>query len=168
MCAEGRNSLVKQKAVSLVLRLLVEFEMTGGGVATLRKQHKVQGWSSGGRGGGAGSTHPALGSRSQAWKSHHNERLRWESHCLLARMPTVWGQADAVGLLPDFHLTLASDFCGDLYCSDYPHRPPFFILQRPAQLLLFQKTTVVREDFCKPEWVEGGEECRREGTHKCV
>lgn len=35
---KGRNSLVRQKAVSLVLCLLVEFDMTGGGVATLRKQ----------------------------------------------------------------------------------------------------------------------------------
>lgn len=118
--------------------------------------------------GGASSTHPASGSRSQAWKSHHNERLRWGSHCLLARMPTVWEQAELVGLLPHFHLTFASDFCGDLYCYTYPRRPPFLILQRPAQLFLFQKTTVVRDDLCEPEWVAGGEECRREGTHKCV
>lgn len=35
----------------------------------------------------------------------------------LARMATVWGQADAVGHLPNFQLTFASDFLNDLdYC----------------------------------------------------
>lgn len=36
----GRSSLVRQKAASLVLCLLVESDMTGGGVATLRKQQQ--------------------------------------------------------------------------------------------------------------------------------
>lgn len=85
---------------------------------------------------------------------------------LRARTPTVWGQADAVGSLPDFYLTFASDFCGDLYCCINFHHPPFFILQRAAQFLLFWKTTVVREAFCEPMWVEGGQECRGEETGK--
>ena len=38
LCVEGRNSWVRQKAVGLVLCLLVECDMTRGGVATLRKQ----------------------------------------------------------------------------------------------------------------------------------
>ena len=85
---------------------------------------------------------------------------------LRARIPTVWGQADGMGSLPDFYLTFASDFCGDLYCCINFHHPPFFILERAAQFPPFWSgkwlgKTVVGEDFCEPMWVEGGEEIGR-------
>lgn len=89
----------------------------------LWKQQEAQGWSSGGLN----------------WRPENSspERGCVEKELLLARTPTVCRQADTEGPLPNFYLTLASDFSS----GSHEHFCPivllqFFILQGPAQFLL--------------------------------
>lgn len=84
-----------------------------------------------------------------------------ERELLLTGMPTVWGQADTEGLLPDFPLTVASGFWSDL-CGSICFHVSILHPSKDCSTPVVPK--VVKEDFHEPEWMEEGKKCRGEGT----
>lgn len=139
MCAGGRNGSVKQRQGAWFTLACGVRKDRGGGAVFWKQQETGLDlcWGGGGR-----------RAELKAWKSSPTEGCV-EKELLLVRIPTVWGQADPEGPLPNFHLTLASEFCSDLYW----YICPIIVLRvlhssRSSTIpVVPREHTVVREDL---------------------